>query len=155
SVQVGLGQIRFGFGDVEVISKLVEGKFPDYKRVIPTNYDCVFEVDREQMLGSLNRAAIVTTNEKMRSVRIQLNQNLMTVSSSNTEQEDVFEEIEIDYAFSPLDIGFNVTYLQEFLSSVKSPTVRWAVKPPDNNASILLGVPGEESFQYVVMPMRI
>ena len=153
-LQVGIGRIRFSFGEVELISKLVEGKFPDYKRVIPTDYTCHFEVDRERLLGSLNRAAIMTTNEKMRSVRVQLENNLMLVSSSNAEQENAFEEIDIDYPFDPMDIGFNVTYLQEFLSSVKAEAIRWSVKP-DANASIILGVPGEDAFQYIVMPMRI
>ncbi|AWB34700.1 DNA polymerase III subunit beta [Orrella marina] len=153
-LQVGIGQVRFSFGNVELISKLVEGKFPDYKRVLPTDYVCYFDVEREQLLGSLNRAAILTTNEKLRSVRVQLGDNLMTISSSNADQEAANEELEIDYSFSPLDIGFNVTYLQDFLSSVKSETVRWSVKP-ETSSSVLLGVPGEDSFQYVVMPMRI
>lgn len=152
-VDVGIGQIRFRYGDVELISKLVEGKFPDYKRVIPTGYTRHFEVDRERLLGSLNRAAIMTS-DKLRSVRIQLENNVMTVSSRNAEQEDALEEIDIDYSFEPLDVGFNVAYLQEFLSSVKAETVQWSVMP-DTNASILLSVPGDESFQYVVMPMRM
>lgn len=154
ALQVGIGQIRFTFGDVELISKLVEGKFPDYKRVLPTDYTCFFDVTRESLLGSLSRAAILTSNEKLRSVRVQLADNLMTISSSNSEQEAAVEELEIDYPFSPLDIGFNVTYLLDFLSNVKSETVRWSIKP-DTNSSVILGVPGEESFQYVVMPMRI
>lgn len=152
-VDVGAGQIRFRFGDIELISKLVEGKFPDYKRVIPTNYTRHFDVSREQLLGSLQRAAILTT-DKLRSVRFQMANNVLTVSSNNAEQEEALEEIDVDYSHEPLDVGFNVSYLLDFLSSIKSEQVRWSVMP-DPNASALLGLPDDDSFQYVVMPMRI
>jgi DNA polymerase III subunit beta len=152
-LDVGSGQIRFRFGDIELISKLVEGKFPDYKRVIPTNYIRHFDVSREVLLGSLQRAAILTT-DKLRSVRFQLGNNLLTVSSNNAEQEEALEEIDVDYNDEPLDVGFNVSYLLDFLSSVKTEKVRWSVMP-DPSASALLGLPEDDSFQYVVMPMRI
>ena len=153
SIDVSAGQIRFCFGAVELISKLVEGKFPDYKRVIPTNYVDYFDVSREALLASLQRAAILST-DKLRSVRFQMANNVLTASSSNAEQEEALEEIEIDYGFDPLDVGFNVSYLLDFLSSLKSETVRWFVMP-DANASALLTLPDDDSFQYVVMPMRI
>lgn len=153
TIDVSSGQIRFRFGNVELISKLVEGKFPDYKRVIPTDYVDYFDVSREALLASLQRAAILST-DKMRSVRFQMADNVLTASSSNAEQEEALEEIEIDYSFAPLDVGFNVSYLLDFLSSLKSDTVRWFVMP-DANASALLTLPDDDSFQYVVMPMRI
>lgn len=153
AVHTGAGQIRFQFGQVELISKLVEGKFPDYKRVIPTNYSHHFDVSREDLLASLQRASILST-DKLRSVRFQLADNTLTASSTNAEQEEALEQIEIDYAFEPLDVGFNVSYLLDFLSSIKNDTVRWSVMP-DANASALLTLPDDDSFQYVVMPMRI
>jgi DNA polymerase-3 subunit beta len=153
TVDVSAGQIRFRFGTVELISKLVEGKFPDYKRVIPTNYVNYFDVSREALLASLQRAAILST-DKLRSVRFQMADNVLTASSSNAEQEEALEEIEIEYGFDPLDVGFNVSYLLDFLSSIKSETVRWYVMS-DANASALLTLPDDDSFQYVVMPMRI
>ncbi len=153
TIDVSAGQIRFRFSEVELISKLVEGKFPDYKRVIPTNYTCHFDVSREALLASLQRAAILST-DKLRSVRFQLGDNNLIASSTNAEQEEALEEIEIDYSFEPLDVGFNVGYLLDFLSSIKCDTVRWFVMP-DANASALLTLPDDDSFQYVVMPMRI
>lgn len=153
TIEVGTGQIRFRFGEVELISKLVEGKFPDYKRVIPTNYTRHFDVSREALLGSLQRAAILTT-DKLRSVRFQIGNNVLVVSSTNAEQEEALEEIDIDYSAQALDVGFNVSYLLDFLSSLKDETVRWSVMP-DANASALLTLPNDETFQYVVMPMRI
>lgn len=152
-IDVGAGQVRYQFESVELISKLVEGKFPDYKRVIPTNYTQHFDVNREALLASLQRAAIMST-DKLRSVRFQLADNTLTASSTNAEQEEALEEIEIDYAFAPLDVGFNVSYLLDFLSNIKDETVRWSVMP-DANASALLSLPDDDSFQYVVMPMRI
>jgi DNA polymerase-3 subunit beta len=131
----------------------VEGKFPDYKRVIPTNYTRHFDVSREALLGSLQRAAILTT-DKLRSVRFQIGANTLIASSTNAEQEEALEEIDIDYSAEALDVGFNVSYLLDFLSSLKEETVRWSVMP-DANASALLTLPDDDSFQYVVMPMRI
>jgi DNA polymerase III subunit beta len=152
-IEVSTGQVRFRFGEIELISKLVEGKFPDYTRVIPTNYTRHFDVSREALLASLQRAAILST-DKLRSVRFQMADNNLTASSSNSEQEEALEEIEIEYPCEPLDVGFNVSYLLDFLAGIKEDTVRWSVMP-DANASALLTLPDNDSFQYVVMPMRI
>jgi DNA polymerase-3 subunit beta len=153
SVDVAPGQIRFRFGDVELVSKLVEGKFPDFTRVIPTSYSRHFVVNREALQGSLQRAAILTT-DKFKGVRVQLAQNQMKISSSNAEQEEAQEELDIDYGHEPLDVGFNVTYLLDVLANVKTEEVQWSVMP-DQNASALITLPNDENFKYVVMPMRI
>jgi len=152
-VDVAAGQIRFRFGDVELVSKLVEGKFPDFTRVIPTNYTRRFAVSREALQGSLQRAAILTT-EKFKGVRLQLAQHQMKISSSNAEQEEAQEEIDIDYAHEPLDVGFNVSYLLDVLANVKTDEIHWSVMP-DANASALITLPDDDQFKYVVMPMRI
>jgi DNA polymerase-3 subunit beta len=153
TVDVAPGQIRFSFGHVELVSKLVEGKFPDFNRVIPTNYTRHFDVSREVLQGSLQRAAILTT-DKFRSVRLQLGQNLLKISSTNAEQEEAQEEIDIDYSHEALDVGFNVSYLLDFLANVKAETIRWSIMP-DANASALITLPDDDAFKYVVMPMRI
>jgi DNA polymerase-3 subunit beta len=153
AIDVAPGQIRFSFGQVELVSKLVEGKFPDFKRVIPSNYTRHFDVSREALQGCLQRAAILTS-EKFRSVRLQLGQNLLKITSSNAEQEEAQEELDVDYAHEALDVGFNVSYLLDFLSNVKAETIRWSVMP-DANASALITLADDESFKYVVMPMRI
>jgi DNA polymerase-3 subunit beta len=152
-IDVAPGQIRFKFGNVELVSKLVEGKFPDYKRVIPANYVNFFDVPRDLLLASLQRAAILTS-DKFRSVRVQLANNLMKISATNAEQEEAQEEIDIDYTHSVLDVGFNVSYLLDFLANSKIETIRWSVSA-DTNASALLTIPENDNFQYVVMPMRI
>lgn len=152
-IDVAAGQIRFRFGSVELISKLVEGKFPDFTRVIPSTYTRHFTVNREKLQGSLQRAAILTT-ERLKGVRLQLADNVLKITSSNAEQEEAREEIDIDYAHEPLDVGFNVSYLLDVLTNVKSETIRWSVQP-DVNASALLTSPDDDQFKYVVMPMRI
>jgi DNA polymerase-3 subunit beta len=153
SIDVATGQIRFRFGDIELISKLVEGKFPDFTRVIPNNYTRHFDVNREALQGSLQRAAILTT-DKLKGVRLQLSDNQLRISSSNAEQEEAQEELDIDYSHEPLDVGFNVSYLLDVLANVKTETIRWSVQP-DVNASALITSPDDDHFKYVVMPMRI
>ncbi|MBP6020529.1 MAG: DNA polymerase III subunit beta [Burkholderiaceae bacterium] len=152
-IDVAAGQIRFRFDNVELISKLVEGKFPDFTRVIPSNYTRHFSVNRELLLGCLQRAAILTT-DKLKGVRIQLADHLMKISSTNAEQEEAREEIDIDYAHEALDVGFNVSYLLDVLGNLKTETVQWSVQP-DVNASALITSPDDDQFKYVVMPMRI
>lgn len=153
TVDVAAGQIRFRFGEVELISKLVEGKFPDYTRVIPTSYTRHFDIERETLQGSLQRAAILTT-DKLKGVRLQLGQNVLKISASNAEQEEAVEELDIDYGHEPLDVGFNVSYLLDVLANIKTPVLRWSVQP-DVNASALITCPEDDHFKYVVMPMRI
>ena len=153
SIDVATGQIRFRFDDVELVSKLVEGKFPDFTRVIPSNYTRHFSVNRETLQGSLQRAAILTT-DKLKGVRLQLSDNQLKISSTNAEQEEAQEEIDIDYAHEPLDVGFNVSYLLDVLANVKTETIQWSVQP-DVNASALITSPEDDQFKYVVMPMRI
>ncbi|PLC55717.1 DNA polymerase III subunit beta [Pollutimonas nitritireducens] len=153
SIDVATGQIRFRFGDVELVSKLVEGKFPDFTRVIPSNYTRHFSISRELLQGSLQRAAILTT-DKLKGVRLQLSNNQLKVSSTNAEQEEAQEELDIDYSHEPLDVGFNVSYLLDVLANVKTETIQWSVQP-DVNASALITCPDDEQFKYVVMPMRI
>jgi len=153
TVEIAASQIRFSFGDVELVSKLVEGKFPDYNRVIPANYTRHFLTPRESLQGGLQRAAILAS-DKFKGVRIQLSENQLKLSSTNAEQEEAIEEMDVEYAFEAMDMGFNVSYLLDVLANVKTEQVRWSVHP-DGNASTLITLPDEESFKYVVMPMRI
>ncbi|GAA5231492.1 DNA polymerase III subunit beta [Verticiella sediminum] len=151
-VDVAGNQIRFRFGDIEFISKLVEGKFPDYKRVIPSGYAKEFDVEREHLLRTLQRIAIMTT-DKFKGVRLQLADNVLRISANNAEQEEAQEELEILYNFDALDVGFNVSYLLDVLGNLKTDRVTWAMG--DANSSALITVPEDQNFKYVVMPMRI
>lgn len=152
-IDIGTDKIRFMFGNVELISKLVEGKFPDFTRVIPQGYERHFDINREKLQGCLQRAAILTI-DKFKGVRVQIDDGTLVITSSNAEQEEAREEIDIDYAHEPIDVGFNVTYLLDVLANVKEDTLRWSMQP-DGNSSTLITLPGDDHFKYVVMPMRI
>lgn len=151
-VEVLQNQVRFLFYDIALITKVVDGKFPDYNRVIPTGYKNHFNINRLRLLQSLQRAAILS-NEKFRGVRLVLTENNLRIVSNNTEQEEAQEELEIEYAGDPLDVGFNITYLLEVLNNVDSEIVDCAFG--DANSSALFTIPGNSEFRYVVMPMRI
>lgn len=145
-------QVRCQFADVELVSKVVDGKFPDFTRVIPTSDNRRFVISRVQLQQALQRASILS-NEKFRGVRWVLTKNALRIVCTNAEQEEAEEEIEIDYAGEPLDIGFNVTYILDGLNNLSVEEVHCALG--DSNSSMLITIPGDENFKYVVMPMRI
>ena len=154
TVELGITdtQITIKFGNVTLVSKLVDGKFPDYKRVIPTELTNTLILGRETLQGALQRAAILS-NEKFRGVRWVLTKNLLKIICSNSEQEEAEEELEVSYDGEPLDIGFNVNYLLDCLSNVTVQDINCILG--DSNSSMLMTIKEDSTFQYVVMPMRI
>ncbi|MBC7483393.1 MAG: DNA polymerase III subunit beta [Rhizobacter sp.] len=145
-------QAKFSFSGMEFVTKLVEGKFPDYNRVIPKNHKNVVTLGRVPFLASLQRAAILTS-EKFKGVRVNIEPGTLRIASSNAEQEEAKEELEIDYGGDSIEIGFNVTYLIDALSNMSVDMVKLELQ--DTNSSALLTVPDQPGFKYVVMPMRI
>ncbi len=145
-------QAQFKFSGMEFVTKLVEGKFPDYNRVIPKNHKNNLMVGRQPLLASLQRAAILTS-EKFKGVRVNLEPGTLRIASSNAEQEEAKEEIEVDYGGDSIEIGFNVTYLMDVLSNTQVEMVKLELQ--DTNSSALFTVPEMPGFKYVVMPMRI
>lgn len=144
-------QIKATFSDITLITKIIEGKFPDYERVIP-KYDNHLNMERSLIQQALQRAAILS-NEKFRGVRFVLTEKNLSIISSNSEQEEAQEEIETDYHGEPLDIGFNVNYLMDGLNNISSSTATFSFGDP--NSSILMTTPENQEYRYVVMPMRI
>ena len=151
-IELTAAQIKFTLGDVELITKVVDGKFPDYTRVIPTSYTTHFEIERVVLQQALQRVAILS-NEKFRGVRWTLTAGQLRIACTNTEQEEAFEELEIPYAGEALDIGFNVTYLLDVLNNIASERVICSFG--DANSSVLITIAEDTGFRYVVMPMRI
>jgi DNA polymerase-3 subunit beta len=145
-------QAKFDFSGLQFVTKLVEGKFPDYNRVIPKGHKNAVTLGREPLLASLQRAAILTS-EKFKGVRMNFEPGVLSIGASNAEQEEAKEEIEIDYNGDPIDIGFNVTYLIDALANMGVEMIR--VELQDGNASALITAPDQPGFKYVVMPMRI
>ncbi len=152
TIDIAANQVRFTFDDVELVSKLVEGKFPDYQRVIPNGYTKSFVIGRDDWLRALQRVAILTS-DKFKGVRFVLSDDAVKISSTNADQEDAQDEIEIAYPHDTLDIGFNVSYLLDVLNNLKTEQVTVAVG--DSNSSALITLPDNDDFKYVVMPMRI
>ena len=144
-------QVKATFSGITLITKVIEGKFPDYERVIP-KYDNHLNMERTAMQQALQRAAILS-NEKFRGVRFVLTEKNLSIISSNSEQEEAQEEIETDYHGDALDIGFNVNYLMDGLNNISSSTAVFSFGDP--NSSILMTTPENQEFRYVVMPMRI
>jgi len=152
SIELAPNQAKFQFGEIVLITKVVDGKFPDYVRVIPTNYQKHFLIEREVLQQALQRVAILS-NEKFRGVRWTLSEGLLRITCTNTEQEEAFEEIDIDYRGEALDIGFNVMYLLDVLNNISTEKVTCSFG--DANSSVLITIAEEGDFRYVVMPMRI
>ena len=145
-------QARFAFSGMEFVTKLVEGKFPDFNRVIPKNHKNIITLGRQPLLASLQRAAILTS-EKFKGVRMNFAPGLLGIASSNAEQEEAKEELEIDYGGDTFEIGFNVGYLMDVLANMSQDMVTLSLH--DANSSALVTNPEFEGFKYVVMPMRI
>src|ERR1700694_760462 len=145
-------QVRFRFANIELVSKVVDGKFPDYNRVIPTGHSKQIELSRTELLQALQRAAILS-NEKFRGVRMVLGTDQLKIICTNSEQEEAEEELEIDYKGEALDIGFNITYLLDVLHNLAADQVVLAFG--DANSSALITMPDRADYKYVVMPMRI
>ncbi|AOS81623.1 MULTISPECIES: DNA polymerase III subunit beta [Hydrogenophaga] len=151
-MQFAANQAKFSFDGMEFVTKLVEGKFPDYNRVIPKNHKNIVTLGRAPLLSSLQRTAIMTS-EKFKGVRLNVEPGTLRVASSNAEQEEAVDELDIDYGGDAIEIGFNVTYLIDALQNMGQEMVR--VELADGNSSALVTNPDDNAFKYVVMPMRI
>ena len=145
-------QVRFRFSNIELVSKVVDGKFPDYNRVIPVGHGKLIELSRAELLQALQRAAILS-NEKFRGVRLVLASGQLKIICTNSEQEEAEEELEVAYGGEGLDIGFNITYLLDVLQNLGTDKVVLAFG--DANSSALITMPERSDYKYVVMPMRI
>lgn len=144
-LQVDLGTILF-------TTKLIDGRFPEYEKVVPQGGDKLITGDREVMRQALSRAAILS-NEKFRGVRLVLDDGLLKLQTENPEHEQAEEEIEIDYDGGPLEIGFNVNYLLDALGVMEHEGFRFELSGPDGGG--LLTEVGSDAHKYVVMPMRL
>jgi DNA polymerase-3 subunit beta len=151
-IELSASQASFSFGTIQLVSKLIDGKFPDYTRVIPTQHKNKLQAQREPLRQALQRAAILS-NEKFRGVRWVLTDGSLKIVSSNADQEEAQEEVEVKYNGDALDIGFNVNYLLDVLNNVAGNELECAFG--DSSSSALISYASEKGFKYVVMPMRI
>lgn len=152
NIYLGTQAIRFEYDDVRFTSKLIDGRFPDYRRVIPTGGDKLLLVSREAFKQALQRVSILS-NEKYRGVRIGLDQQLLRIEAHNPEQEEAQVDLKIDYAGGSMDIGFNLNYLMDVIATTSGESLNLCFK--DSSSSVLITDPAEPSALYVVMPMRL
>jgi DNA polymerase-3 subunit beta len=151
-MQFANNQAKFVFDGMEFVTKLVEGKFPDYNRVIPKNHKNTITLGRTALLATLQRTAILTS-DKFKGVRLNVEPGVLRMAASNAEQEEAVDELEIDYNGDAIEIGFNVTYLIDVLTNMDQDMVK--LELADANSSALITIPDNTTFKYVVMPMRI
>jgi DNA polymerase-3 subunit beta len=151
-LSIGTNHVRATIGDVRFTSKLIDGKFPEYGRVIPAKPTKIVTAGRDVLRQALHRTAILS-NEKYRGVRLTVAAGLLSVQAHNPEQEEAEDSVEVSYQGDEVEIGFNVTYLLDALSAVDGETVEIGLT--DSNSSCLIRSPGTTSARYVVMPMRL
>jgi DNA polymerase-3 subunit beta len=152
SIVLGANHIRATTGEFTFTSKLVDGKFPDYERVLPRGGDKLVIGDRQALREAFSRTAILS-NEKYRGIRLQLASGLLKIQANNPEQEEAEEEVVVDYNGGSLEIGFNVSYLLDVLGVMTTEQVRLILS--DANSSALVQEAGNDDSSYVVMPMRL
>ena len=151
-LQIGSNHIRVLLPEIQFTSKLIDGRFPDYQKVLPNGGDKVVTVDRDALRQALTRASILS-NEKYRGVRLHIEPGLLQIQAHNPEHEEAEEEVQAEYQGEPLDIGFNASYLMDALAAIPSPMVQ-AIFTDSNSSCLIQGTQAERS-QYVVMPMRL
>jgi DNA polymerase-3 subunit beta len=144
--------LRVEAGALVFTTKLIDGKFPDYQRVIPVDGNKTMEVDRETLKQSMSRIAILS-NEKYRGIRLTLSNGNLSIQANNPDQEEAEEELQVDYDEADMEIGFNVTYLIDVLNVLNSEKVQIRLK--DSNSSAIMSDSKDSSSLYVVMPMRL
>lgn len=152
SVKLGAGQIEADLDVVRLTSKLIDGRFPDYERVVPDSGDKKLQADRETVRRALARTAILS-NEKFRGVRIALDGTTLTLQTHNPEHEEAEESLEVSYEGSAIEIGFNVNYLLDALAALTGEQFVMELKNSDSSG--LIHAAGDLSSKYVVMPMRL
>ncbi len=151
-IELGPNHIRIQLEGIRFTSKLIDGRFPEYDRVIPKESSNELTADREAFKASLQRTAILS-NEKYRGIRLIIRDSGVVMQAHNPEQEEAEEELEVEYSGEDIEIGFNVNYLLDALSAVDGDEVRLSVL--DGNSSCLIRQPGNDDSKFVVMPMRL
>jgi DNA polymerase-3 subunit beta len=151
-IAIGSNHIRVQLGDIRFTSKLIDGRFPDYGRVIPNSPPRLVIAVKDDLRSALQRAAILA-NEKYRGIRFGLKPNTLVIQSHNPEQEEAEEEVEVNYAGEELEIGFNVNYLMDALAAIEGQEVQIGLT--DSNSSCLVQAPTDPASRFVVMPMRL
>jgi len=152
NIELGSNHVRIQLKGIRFTSKLIDGRFPEYDRVIPKESSNELTADKEALRGALQRTAILS-NEKYRGIRLIIRNGEIVIQAHNPEQEEAEEALEVSYSGEDIEIGFNVNYLLDALGAIEGDTVTLSVL--DSNSSCLIRQPGNEDSKFVVMPMRL
>jgi DNA polymerase-3 subunit beta len=152
SVELSQGKIRFTIGDVVLTSKLIDGTFPDYARVIPSGNDKELVVDKKEFEQAVDRVSTVSS-ERGRAVKLSLSSGRLVLSVTNPDSGSATEEIEVEYASDPIDIGFNSRYLLDIASQIESEAA--VLRLADPGSPTLIEDKDSKGTLYVLMPMRV
>ena len=152
TVKVFPNQVYFECGDKQLLTKVIDGKYPDYERVIPLNNDKICLVNRLALLNAVDRVSVIGS-EKTKTLTLDFSESILTLSCNNEEQEDSFDEIEIHYNGTPIKISFNLQYLRDLLTNSLAENLQLAMF--DGQRSVLVTIPDEPNFKAVIMPLRI
>ena len=151
-ITLGSNHLQVEFNQLRLTSKLIDGRFPDYNRVMPIDGNNIITADRDQLRQALIRASILS-NEKYRGIRLTLEKDLIKLQAQNPDQEEADVELEVVYPGDDIEIGFNVNYMLDVLNVTGSEIVQAALR--DSNSSFLLTYPDQQDCKYVIMPMRL
>lgn len=153
-VEIALSEskIRFKVGESVLVSKLIDGTFPDYERVIPTGNDKVMEVDGRAFASAVDRVSVITS-EKSRGIKVALAGSKITLSATSAEQGTATEELSVSYGADPVEIGFNSRYLLDMMQQVEGETAQFVFA--DSNSPTIVRDPADVGALYVIMPMRV
>lgn len=154
SVQIALSKnhARFQRGNTLFTTKLIDGRFPDYERVIPASGGSILEAQRDELKQALQRASILS-NEKYRGIRFSFAEDALTLVANNPEQEEAEETVDVSYSGDEMSIGFNVGYVLDVLNVIDTEEVELMVSDP--NSSAIMTNKGQNENRYVIMPMRL
>ena len=152
SIELGKNHVRIQVNDSTCTSKLIDGRFPEYDRVVPKDASNKIMAKKDELKDALQRTAILS-NEKYRGIRLFLGQNNLVLQAQNPEQEEAEESLEVEYTGDDIEIGFNVNYLLDALAVIESDEVVFSVI--DGNSSCLMWEPGNDQYKFVIMPMRL
>ena len=151
-LQLGSNHVRIQLEGIRFTSKLIDGRFPEYERVIPQESSNQLTAEKETLRSALQRTAILS-NEKYRGIRLIIRDSGVVLQAHNPEQEEAEEEVEVEYSGDDIEIGFNVNYLLDAIGAVNGDEITLSVV--DSNSSCLVREPGNDDAKFVVMPMRL
>jgi DNA polymerase-3 subunit beta len=152
TIALSASKARFAFENVVVTSKLIDGTFPDYERVIPTGNDKSLELNAKEFAAAVDRVATISS-EKSRAIKLSLGKNLLTLSANSPEAGSAVEEIEVSYKGEPIEIGFNARYLMDILAQVEGSGAKFIMA--DAASPTIVQDSSDASALYVLMPMRV